>query len=160
MAKQRDERLTRLYKVCERYLNVVKKDLDKHTSHKSNVLNRGNKDGKVTIRIPLHIQFAAYGRGPGKKPPFDFILQWVKKERVKFSNNTDEGTAFAIQASIGLHGTKNWVPNAPDVVEESMKKNYPLFSTEFDKVLSTSIDEYLNERFNTIVVSLKDTKKK
>tara|TARA_R110000772_G_scaffold173868_3_gene285783 strand:- start:2633 stop:3079 length:447 start_codon:yes stop_codon:yes gene_type:complete len=107
-------------KIAREFLTMVKNDLDKHTTQKNVVKVKNFKE--VSLFTPGHIQFAKYGRGPGKKPPLDSILRWVNEKGIIFSGSDARGTAFAIQKSIGKNGTKNYVPNAPNALMESLNK--------------------------------------
>lgn len=148
---QERKRLKRYYKIVDTYLQAVAIELNQYSKHKSTVAVN-EKEGVVALTMPAHIQFARYGRGPGKKPPFANILKWVQEEKIKFENSTDKGTAFAIQASIGKHGTKNHVANAPDFVQEVLKEKYNTFTTFFNSELGNSMDDYLNLIFKSVKV--------
>lgn len=100
------------------FLKAVAGELDPYTSIKSEIKRTGETE--VTMFTPAHIQFARYGRGPGKKPPLDNILQFVKKNGIIFDGQDEKGTAFAIQNSISIKGTSNWVPNAPNALQEAI----------------------------------------
>lgn len=84
------------------------------------------EDGPVAIKAGFPTMYAYYvefGRRAGKWPPFDEILQWVKKRRIAKLHNREERkalgvtklqdyitetytTAFLIQRSIGKKGTR------------------------------------------------------
>jgi hypothetical protein len=151
MAAKNDKRLKRYYKIVDAYLQSVAIELSQYSKHKSTVVTDENK-GTVTLTIPAHIQFAKYGRGPGKKPPFENIYKWVKEEGIKFENTTQEGTAFTIQYSIGKKGTLNWVPNAPDVIEETLEAKYVTFQNFFDNEIGASMDEFINQLFSKVEI--------
>ena len=121
------------------FLKAVAGELDPFTSQKSEVKKTG--ESEVTMFTPSHIQFARYGRGPGKKPPLDNILQFVKDKGILFDNMDQKGTAFAIQASIGIKGTSNWVPNAPNALQEAINNN----TSDYFKSLNIAVLEETNE---------------
>ncbi len=102
------------------FLALVKKDLDPYTTRKNVVIQ--NDETSVSLFTPSHIQFARYGRGPGKRPPLDPILEWVSKKGIIFEGTDKRGTAFAIQSKIGRVGTSNWVPNAPNAQAAARQK--------------------------------------
>ena len=131
--------------IAEAFLKAVSGELDPHTKEKGVVVI--DSDGQsVTLFTPAHIQFAIYGRGPGKKPPLDNILKWVITEGIIFGDSTAEGTAFAIQASIGKNGTKNWVPNAPNALQEAVNDNLQKY---YDEVGDRSL-QVINEEMDKI----------
>ena len=101
-------------KLATAFLEKISEETNKHTSEKATI--KVENDG-VTMSTPDYLQFAIYGRGPGKNPPLDNILEFVKAKGIIFEGTDQEGTAFAIQASISKKGTKNWVPNAPNALE-------------------------------------------
>lgn len=141
-----------LLNIAKNFLLLVTGELDKYTKEKGIVEAQENS---VILFSPSHIQFARYGRGPGKKPPFDSILEWVKKENIKFDNTDERGTAFAIQASIGKNGTKNFVPNAPNFLEEELKKGFETMSDEMAAFLKVSFTQSIKEITETIVLETK-----
>jgi hypothetical protein len=107
-------------KLATALLQKVANETDKHTSQKATISSDSNS---VTLSTPDYLQFAIYGRGPGKRPPLDNILQFVKGKNIVFDGLDQRGTAFAIQASIGKKGTSNWVPNAPNALEGFIEDN-------------------------------------
>lgn len=108
-------------KVTKEFLQMVAGELDPYTTEKSQI--KVNNYLSLSIFTPAHVQFAKYGRGPGKRPPMDAIEQWVKYEGIIIGNLSQKGTAYVIAKSIGDKGTKNWVPNAPDAVTEAINKH-------------------------------------
>tara|TARA_R110002020_G_scaffold78339_2_gene197064 strand:- start:43 stop:492 length:450 start_codon:yes stop_codon:yes gene_type:complete len=107
-------------KLATALLQKVANETDKHTSQKATI---SSDSDSVTLSTPDYLQFAIYGRGPGKRPPLDNILQFVKGKNIVFDGLDQRGTAFAIQASIGKKGTSNWVPNAPNALEGFIEDN-------------------------------------
>lgn len=141
-----------LLEIAKNFLSLVTGELDKYTETKGVIEVQKNS---VILFTPSHIQFARYGRAPGKKPPFDSILAWVKKENIKFDTTDERGTAFAIQASIGKNGTKNYKPNAPNFLEEELKKGFGEMSVEMAAFLNVSFDKYVNDAIGTIKLETK-----
>ena len=107
-------------RLAEAFLKKIAQDADQYTSQKSEI--KISQDA-VTLLTPDYLQFAKYGRGPGKKPPLDNILAFVKSKGIIFDGTDQKGTAFAIQASIGKKGTSNWKPNAPNALQEMIDNN-------------------------------------
>ena len=66
--------------IAKDFLLLVKGELDQHTTEKSNI--KVNNFLSVSIFTPAHVQFAAYGRGPGKNPPIDPLIAWVRKKGI------------------------------------------------------------------------------
>lgn len=111
--------------IAKEYIKLITGELQPYTSEKITVLI--DSQNKVSFFTPAHMQFAKYGRGPGKQPPLDSILDWVKEGRIQFRDakgrfTTYEGTAWAIAKSIAKKGTANWVPGAPNALEEALEK--------------------------------------
>lgn len=143
------EEFDELLEIAKEFLQVVTGELDNVTSIKGEVsLEEGQR--RVVLLTPSHIQFARYGRGPGKKPPFESILEWIKRENIKFENSSQEGTAWAIQNSIGLHGTKNWVTNAPSFLEETLSTHMKEYQEKLGKKLIVIINDEVNKIYKEI----------
>jgi len=107
--------------IAKEFYKAVANDLDPFTTEKSKL--KVNSFKSVTLETVAHVQFAKYGRGPGKAPPVDPILEWVKWKGIVKSDKEARGTAFAIAKSISKNGTKNWVPNAPNAIEEAVSNH-------------------------------------
>lgn len=106
--------------VAREYIKLVTGELQPFVSEKITVLI--DSDNKISFFTPAHIQFAKYGRGPGKQPPLNNIIDFVKKKGIVTDEKEIRGTAFAIAKSIGEKGTSNWKPNAPNAIEEALAK--------------------------------------
>jgi len=143
------EEFDELLEIAKEFLQVVTGELDKYSSTKGEIhVDSGRR--RIILLTPSHIQFARYGRGPGKKPPFESILEWVKRENIKFENSSQDGTAWAIQNSIGLHGTKNWVPNAPSFLEETLQTHMKEYQERIGKKLVVVINDKVNQIYKEI----------
>ncbi len=132
-----------LIDIAAEFLNAIKGDLDKYTTRKGSIERTGQN--AVTLLTPAHIQFAKYGRGPGKQPPHKAILDWVKREGVIFPDSTAEGTAWAIAKSIAKNGTKNYVPNAPNAMEESISKYYSDYLGQLSSIFTIAVNDEVKE---------------
>lgn len=135
-------------KIATEFLQMVSKELDPHTSIKGEI--EVESPFKVSLFTPSHIQFAKYGRGPGKKPPLDPILEWVKGKGIIFNGTDEKGTAFAIQASIGKNGTLGWVPNAPNAMEEAIDKHFEKYAAATGFSVGLTVSEQVNDFWETI----------
>ncbi len=141
-----------LLEVAKNFLSLVTGELDKYTKEKGVIEVQKNS---VILFTPSHIQYARYGRGPGKKPPFENILKYVQEENIKFENTDERGTAFAIQASIGKNGTKNYKPNAPNFLEEELKKGFEVMSKEMAGVLEVSFTKSVIDIMSNVKIETK-----
>jgi len=129
---------------------LVKGDLDQYTTQKSTI--KVNNFLSLSLFTPAHLQFAKYGRGPGKMPPLDPLIEWVSKKGIVSGGSSQaRGAAFAIAKSISKKGTKNYVPNAPNALEEALNKHMNTYVTKVNekhvndtiKKLDKSYDENL-----------------
>lgn len=107
--------------VAREFIKLVTGELQPFVTEKITVLI--DSDSKISFFTPAHMQFAKYGRGPGKQPPINNIIDFVKKKGIIFEDKDAEGTAWAIAKSIAKNGTLNWKPNAPDAIEEALEKH-------------------------------------
>ena len=136
-----------LYLIAKEFLEKVTSELDPFTKTDGVIKKEGNK---AILLTPSHIQFAKYGRGPGKKPPLDPILKWVKSEGIIFDGTSEKGTAFAIQASIGKKGTKNWVKGAPNALTEAITNNIDSFNKAANNSMSVVINDLMIKEYEKI----------
>lgn len=118
--------------IAKEFLLMVSGELDPYTTRDGEIEVGSDR---VTLFTPAHIQFAKYGRGPGKKPPLDPILAFVKEKGIIFDNATQRGTAFAIMNSISKKGTSNWVPDAPNALDEAINKNLEGYYKDLSKII-------------------------
>ena len=137
-------------KITREFLMLVKGDLDQYTTQKSTI--KVNNFKSLSLFTPAHLQFARYGRSPGKMPPLDPLIQWVSKKGIVSGGASNaRGAAFAIAKSISKNGTKNYVPNAPNALEEALNKHMNVYVTKVNekhvndtiKKLDKSYDENL-----------------
>jgi hypothetical protein len=136
--------------ITREFLMLVKGDLDQYTTQKSTI--KVNNFLSLSLFTPAHLQFAKYGRGPGKMPPLDPLIEWVSKKGIVSGGSSQaRGAAFAIAKSISKKGTKNYVPNAPNALEEALNKHMNTYVTKVNekhvndtiKKLDKSYDENL-----------------
>lgn len=132
-----------LIQIAEDFLEMVSSELDPFTSQQGRIQTEGNN--KVTLFTPSHIQFAKYGRGPGKNPPLDPIIDWIKEKGIVTDKDEVIGTAFAIQKSIAANGTLTWVPNAPNAMDEAIDNNLDDFNKELSNLIAKETSEQFNE---------------
>ena len=148
MADVKSDFFADLVKIATEFFTVVSSDLDEHTTRKNEIVVESDR---IVLLTPSHIQFAKYGRGPGKRPPLDPILAWVKTKGIIFDNTDQLGTAFAIQAKISREGTSNWVPNAPNALEEALNKNFEKYNKEIGEVMAVKVSEEVDKIYKEIL---------
>ena len=136
-------------KIAKDFLKLVKGELDQHTTQKSDI--KVNNFLSVSIFTPAHVQFAKYGRGPGKQPPLDPLIEWVRKKGIITGEKNIRGAAFAIAKSIGKNGTKNYVPNAPNAIEEALTKHMKNY---VNKINVKHVDDVEKESMKLYKVAL------
>jgi hypothetical protein len=119
-------------KITKEFLMLVKGDLDQYTTQKSTI--KVNNFKSLSLFTPAHLQFARYGRSPGKMPPLDPLIEWVSKKGIVSGGPSEaRGAAFAIAKSISKKGTKNYVPNAPNALEEALDKHMNTYVTKVNE---------------------------
>ena len=128
-----------LYSIAKEFLQKVTYDLDKETTRKGEIHEGVNE---VYLLTPSHIQFAKYGRDKGKPPPLSPILTYVKRENILFDGEDHEGTAEKMRWIIAKKGTKNFVKNAPNFLEEVIQR----YESDYVKEVSDKITIQINEK--------------
>lgn len=141
--------LPELLEIARQFLMLVSGELDPYTSEKGEI-----KVGVTTVSLFTvdHIQFAKYGRGAGKKPPFQDILDYVKKNNISFDGTDQNGTAWAIVNSIAKNGTSNFVRNAPNAMDEAIEKHYEQFTKDLSEKFKLIILDDINAIYNKLPV--------
>ena len=139
--------------IAKDFLLLVKGELDQHTTEKSEI--KVANFLSVSIFTPAHVQFAAYGRGPGKQPPIDPLIAWVKKKGIVTGEQNIRGAAFAIAKSIGKNGTKNYVSNAPNVIEEALEKHLQFYANRLNNNHIEQTIKKLDERYKKDLKQIK-----
>lgn len=139
--------------IAKDFLLLVKGELDQHTTEKSEI--KVANFLSVSIFTPAHVQFAAYGRGPGKQPPLDPLIEWVKRKGIVTGEKNIRGAAFAIAKSIGKNGTKNYVSNAPNVIEEALEKHLHLYANRLNDNHIKKTIEQLDGKYKSDLKQIK-----
>ena len=129
--------------VATSFLTMVGNDLDAYTTRSSEVKTLNSTS--VALFTPSHIQFAKYGRGAGKMPPIDPILEWVKAKGIVTDDKEARGTAWAIAKSISKNGTKNYTANAPNAIEESLANNLNTYMESMGKIIVDDIAKRMED---------------
>ena len=128
--------------IARDFLESVTSELDTYTSIKGRIYGDGNS---MILETPDHIQYAFAGRGPGKKPPLEAMLELVRSKNIIFDGKDEKGTAFALQAIIAKKGTKNHKPNAPDIMETTVAKYQKKYEKELGDSILIDIDNRLKD---------------
>lgn len=115
------------------------------------VVRRNDDEFTVTINLEDYWIYVENGRGPGKFPPIDKILEWIRvKPVIPYSDNrgrlpTEEQLAFLIARKIANEGTEG--RNVLyETVEELNRYYLPLLQKALDDDFarfSYEIDTYI-----------------
>jgi len=138
--------------LAQEYLQLTTAELDPYTSKKGEIETSGLE---VSLYTPSHIQFARYGRGPGKRPPLDPILNWVRKGNIQFPGLSKLGTAAVIMNSIAKKGTLNWTKNAPNALDEALKKNFEQYNKKLNGTLVVLLTKQTREIYKELPIEEK-----
>lgn len=130
-----------LIEVAREFLKAIQSDTAKYISDSGEIKEA---DNSITLFTPSHIQFAKYGRGPGKQPPVDPLIEWCQKENIDFAGSV-EATGWAIAKSIAKHGTINYLPNAPFFMEELIEKYMDQYLQESSGIVTLELNEELKK---------------
>ena len=133
--------------IARDFLKSVTSELDTYTSIKGKIYGDSNS---MTLETPNHIQWAFAGRPSGKRPPLEAMLELVRSKSILFDNMDERGTAFALQAIIAKKGTKNHKPNAPDILESTVKKYQLKYEQELGKNMIIEIDNRLKDEMREL----------
>ena len=80
--------------IARMFLGAVTSELDTYTSIKGEIVK--NSSSSFSLLTPEHIHFAKNGRAPGKNPPLEAMLQFIRSKNILFDNMDEKGTAFPI----------------------------------------------------------------
>ncbi len=134
--------------IAKTFLEAVKSDTDTYTSIKGEIIK--NNSTSFSLLTPDHIQWAFAGRGPGKNPPLESMLQLVRSKNIIFDGMDKRGTAFALQAIIAKKGTKNYKPNAPNLMEVTVSKYQKEYEDDLGKSILVDLDDKLKIEYEKI----------
>ena len=114
-------------------------------------VKRNDDEFVVTIHLEDYWIFVENGRGPGKFPPIDKILEWIRVKPIRpYSDSrgrlpTEEQLAFLISRKIAEQGTEGRKVLA-ETVEELNNYYLPLLQQALDRDFarfSYEIDTYI-----------------
>lgn len=96
------------YRVALTAANMMKQGVAKATSTTANSITV-EKKGEAHYHAGPHVASAywlEHGRNPGKQPPKDAILDWMKVKGIRLPEKEAKQVAFLIARKIGQQGTK------------------------------------------------------
>jgi hypothetical protein len=128
--------------IARKFLNAVKSDTDTYTSLKGEIVE--NSPTSYSLLTADHLFYAKNGRAPGKNPPLEQMLNFVKSKNILFDGMDSKGTAFAMQAIIKNKGTANYKPNGTDPLLDAVNK----YQNQFEKDLGSSILIDINKKMD------------
>lgn len=131
----------RLNEIAEEFLKLVSGELDPFTTKKGVVVKENNG---ASLFTPAHIQFAKYGRGPGKQPPVDPLIEWAKGKGIE----NPVSAAWAIAKSIAKNGTLNYVAGAPNAIDEAIDD----YMADYMSAVSKTFNEEIAEAMRLVQV--------
>ncbi len=111
---------------------AYKKDLTRFntTGKASDSLRKEVKDTGGTLFGAKHIYQLKHGRKPGKFPPIDEILNWIRAKRIQ-ADIPERSLAFLIARKIARQGTNIFQKKVPALnVEERIKELLEEFKVE------------------------------
>lgn len=142
--------LNELGDIAEAFLKLCKEDLDAYTRDKGIIEKFNSPHPGAKMLTPAYVQFAKYGRGPGKNPPVENILDFVKAKSISFSGLTERQTAWVIAIKIGREGTKNFKRNAPNFIGEVIKLYEPELMENIGEFSANIVQESIRRIVPTI----------
>lgn len=117
------------------------------------VVRRNDDEFTVTINLEDYWYYVENGRGPGKFPPIDKILEWIRvKPVIPYSDNrgrlpTEEQLAFLIARKIAEQGTEPRRVLAETITElnnyylpilkQSLERDFARFESEIVSYISS-----------------------
>ena len=129
--------------IARTFLEAVTSDIDTYSSVKGEIVK--NSSSSFSLLTPNHIQWAYAGRAPGKNPPLSAMLDLVNSKNILFDGLDKKGTAFAIMFSIAKKGTKNYKPNAGNIMLETVKKYQSKYKEDLGSFVLVDINDKLNK---------------
>lgn len=127
-----------LVNLAVEFLKAVSGELDPYTSQKG-VITTDNSS--ATLLTPSHIQFAKYGRGPGKLPPIEPLEEWAKSVGAVDPRQMAWGTAI----DISKNGTIGYTPNAPNAMDEAITKHEGEFLEKANNMVAITVNGIMRQ---------------
>lgn len=138
-----------LERYAEGWIKNAEANLMKNDSNASGALQRSmvlndividDKKISVTIELEDYWYYVEHGRGAGKMPPIEPIVNWIESKPVppKVEGLTVKQRAFAIARAIGKNGTK-----PRPFFEKATKQTYSQFKEDIAEAVEMDIMEYI-----------------
>ena len=138
-----------LERYAEAWIKNAEANLMKNDSNASGALQRSmvlndividDKRMSVTIELEDYWYYVEHGRGAGKMPPIEPIVNWIESKPVppKVEGLTVKQRAFAIARAIGKNGTK-----PRPFFEKATKQTYSQFKEDIAEAVEMDIMEYI-----------------
>lgn len=110
---------------------------------------------QITFNAPEYWKYVNSGRGPGKMPPIDTMVEWIERRNItpKAVNGklpTIRSLAFLIARSIGKNGVKG--NSFYDIALEDFES---IFSDRIADAITEDISEQIDEFLKPIGTSVK-----
>jgi hypothetical protein len=97
----------------------------------------------VTLLDSEYIFNVDEGRRPGKYAPMKELENWVKRKGLAAEKKKVTAIAFAINNKIKREGIR-----PKRIISTTVDQTLPLFNKIADKIITTQLDNYLNELIN------------
>lgn len=106
------------------------------------------RKNSYVMQVSDHLVFAIQGRGPGKFPPLDDIVDWIMTKPIQIDGDiTVNQLAFLIGRKIAREGTKG--PHLSDAQLSAIyDKAYKKFSDRIADTLTREVAQELDELFS------------
>lgn len=138
-----------LERYAEAWIKNAEANLMKNDSNASGALQRSmilndividDKKISVTIELEDYWYYVEHGRGAGKMPPIEPIVNWIESKPVppKVEGLTVKQRAFAIARAIGKNGTK-----PRPFFEKATRQTYSQFKEDIAEAVQMDIMEYI-----------------
>lgn len=138
-----------LERYAEAWIKNAEANLMKNDSNASGALQRSmvlndividDKKISVTIELEDYWYYVEHGRGAGKMPPIEPIVNWIESKPVppKVEGLTVRQRAFAIARAIGKNGTK-----PRPFFEKATRQTYSQFKEDIAEAVQMDIMEYI-----------------
>lgn len=88
------------------------------------------------------------GRGPGKPPPTNVILEWIESKRIQPDGISIESLAFLIARKIGNEGSDIYLRERPGLaLDQIFESNLELFEKEIEEVYAQKLSKQIEDAF-------------
>jgi hypothetical protein len=140
------------------FLSNVRTDLI--TDLRSKKISDGDLDMKTAasdisgeLSGASYYYFLVHGRRPGKQPPIDNILAWIKKKGIEAKDISERSLAFLIARKIGKLGTDIYLGKRPALaLEQIIKVNQGKFEGDLKEKYRKEITEAVSNQLKQIFV--------